>query len=142
MENALWDTIAKYIITSKKYKEIRRNTKKYEERNIRIREVRIAGIEPAPFAWKANALPLCNIRVCSRRESNPRPHADFERSTKRAHYHYATRAEETSCQRVPCVKSEIRCKNQRNMRRARTTTATTRAILFGSFGISSIQRVI
>jgi hypothetical protein len=24
---------------------------------------RIAGIEPAPLAWKARALPLCNIRV-------------------------------------------------------------------------------
>ena len=23
---------------------------------------RIAGIEPAPLAWKARALPLCNIR--------------------------------------------------------------------------------
>ena len=24
---------------------------------------RIAGIEPAPLAWKARALPLCNIRI-------------------------------------------------------------------------------
>lgn len=24
---------------------------------------RIAGIEPAPLAWKARALPLCNIRL-------------------------------------------------------------------------------
>ena len=26
---------------------------------------RIAGIEPAPLAWKARALPLCNIRFFS-----------------------------------------------------------------------------
>ena len=28
-----------------------------------IKLERIAGIEPAPLAWKARALPLCNIRV-------------------------------------------------------------------------------
>lgn len=35
-------------------KKIENKTKKNE---------RIAGIEPAPLAWKARALPLCNIRV-------------------------------------------------------------------------------
>ena len=46
------------------YSLLEHRNKSLEQAHVILREIheRIVGIEPTPLAWKAKALPLCNIR--------------------------------------------------------------------------------